>query len=474
MQVKFGTDGARAPFSNDLTAESGLITPESGFRIGAAAVEALGINRFVMVQDTRTFNPELAAAIKEGIASRGGVTADLGILPTPAAAFVADHLTTNTEREYGAFSITASHNKATDAGIKVFGKGGNKLDDEVTGNLQHIANTLSLPGTGSHTFDQSGRLFNNDALRQLYIEIALKSVSRDVGRDFLRGKDIVVDAANGAAFWSAPEILRRLGANVTLINGDPLAEINKDCGATHTGPMQQIVRDTGAHYGGALDGDADRLEAFQIANGFERVLDGEDALVIEHRYQKELGLLVDNAEVITTDYATTGFEREMRRRGVKTIFVGNGDRYVHERLNNSKSAFAGAEKSGHILLKRVAKAQKMILSGDGTIAMVQQLQAEVVLGKRLTQVSSFDRLGYARADIVVALGTNAIAVVAHECVSRVISAGQDMVGPDGMVMVRGSGTEPIIRVLAKTGEDQSLVDAIVEELEVAVQEVTNG
>ncbi len=466
MSVKFGTDGARAPYNGDSNAGPGFITPETGYRIGAAAVEVLGLDRWVIVQDSRTFNPELASAIKEGIASRGARTADLGILPTPAGAFVADWQTKNNGHVYGAFSVSASHNQATDAGIKLFGANGVKLDDTTTKQVEARANDLVISNNGLFYSEEPDTGGNTEDLRELYVHMLLRTVDKRLGKRFLTGKDIVIDAANGAAYWSAPEVMRRLGANVILINGDPKAEINKDCGATHINSMVEAVKLYGTTYGMSLDGDADRLIAFARTGNKERILDGDDALAIMFS-----GLVAQKQpyvpETVVTDYSTVGFKHEMDRRGIKVKFVDNGDRYVLQGLKET-GAPAGGEKTGHTLYPYVSGKNNMVLSGDGTLAAMQELQAEALIGKPLTEVSDWPLLGYSRADLPVTPGVNTKALIASEDIAKVIESGSERVGVDGLVLVRGSGTEPLVRVLVKT-EDQFLADYIVAEVKQALE-----
>lgn len=471
MNVEFGTDGARGPYSSSSIAEAGFITPEVGFRIGAATVEALGVSRFVMVQDTRDFNEELARAIKEGVSSRGGLVVDLGILPTPAAAYLAGNLTRNSESgPYAAFSVSASHNPATDAGIKVFGAGGRKLDDVDTAKLQMAANNLVI---SRNALDlrilDSSRHINPEGMRQFYIEMLLRTVDSELGRDFLLGENMVIDAANGAAHWSAPEVFKRLGANVIAIHDDPTAEINKDCGATYTDSMIEAVRRHKASYGMALDGDADRLMSYARSNRGERALDGDNAIAIEVEYLHSRGLFGNNPRVVVTDYSSVGFERLMGTEGVETVFVENGDRYVSKELQG-RGGLLGGERSGHVLFPLVTNSHRMVMSGDGTLTALRQLQAQALLGTSLDRIADYPTLGYARADVGLEPGADAKRIVASEHVARAIKAGEELVGLDGKVLVRGSGTEPVVRVLAKTAAEQALAEMIVNSIENALQE----
>ena len=467
MYVKFGTDGARGEYSNELMPAPGIITPESAFRIGAAAVETLGLRHWVMVQDTRTFNPELAEAMSEGIRFADGSVIDLGILPTPAGSMIANHLSKISRSPYGAISLTASHNPWRHAGVKVSGANGKKLDDELTGRIEEAANSLSVVRRGVEYSDEQAKHANIDALRQLYPDMLISTIDPDTDPEFLHGKKIVIDAANGAAYWSAPEVFSRLGADVIPIFVDPKGEINKGCGATHTEEMMATVRAMDASYGLALDGDADRLMAFARANGQERLLDGDDAIAIALK-----GLAAQNRILVhrtaVTDYSTVGFKREMDRRGINVDFVENGDRYVLESLE-ATGAHVGAEQAGHILYPHVAQRAGTLLTGDGTLAALEQLAVEARLGQPLTEVANFDRLGYGRSDIAVAPGTDAKKIVNSESVSKVIDEAAASVNADGKVLVRGSGTEPIIRVLVKD-ESQNLVDEIMGRVNRAVLE----
>lgn len=468
MSLKFGTDGIRAPFSAETGAESeGYLTPATAFRVGAAAVEVLGLENFVLVSDTRSFNPELAEELIRGVTSRGGFVDNLGILPTPAAALVASELSPENEDVYGAFSLSASHNPAHDAGIKVFGAAGRKLDDEVSARIAEVAERVR-PARLTDPYRRVKPIVN-EYNRELYLSILGGSV-KGVERDFLTGQTIVVDAANGAAHWSAPEILRRFGANVIEIFTDPTGEINKDCGATQPNPMIKAVLASGASYGMSLDGDADRLIAYSSdVWGEGRLLSGDDALVIAAK--DLMATWRDFSQnVVVTDYSSVGFKRQMDSMGINTHFAANGDRYVADLMDEVNAPY-GAEVAGHILLGKVLRSMGLTVTGDGTMAALHQLAKQARLGRSLCRISDFPRLGYARSDFSLKPGQNAKQMVEHPAINEVAKVVEHLLGRDGKILVRGSGTEPVIRALVKTGHDQAVADFVMEELEQAIAEV---
>jgi phosphoglucosamine mutase len=465
-KIKFGTDGVRGEWGNEVTAET-------GFRVAVAIGETFGgLSDLVLVQDTRNFNPELAEAVTAGAAINDIRVIDLGVLPTPAAALIAGRLSVVEDRPHAAISLSASHNPAHDAGIKVFGPGGKKLNDHMTSQIAASANQVRQTYKAGVTIAAGASDREIDRLRNSYINLLVGTVDEDLRYNrFLLGKTVVVDAANGAASWSAPEVLERLGANVQTINtkSSPGDVINDNCGATHPATMIEAVRRSGASYGLALDGDADRLMAFSADAQGERQLDGDDSIVIAVKSLMAKQWLV-NRGVVVTAYSNLGLEQFMTDNSIKVLEVDNGDKYVLEGLIQTGYPIGG-EQTGHTLYADVLNRSDLVLTGDGTLAALQHLQTESILGKPLHEISDWPVLPSQLTNIRLPKGVNAKDVLGRPEVLNAIKVANESIS-GGRVHVRGSGTEPVIRALVK-GAEMGLVQDVSSQLERAIQEATS-
>lgn len=460
MAIKFGTDGVRGEFGSEVTAETAYL-------VGKAASEEFDGAHFVMAMDTRVFNPELALAFKEGVATNESKVFDLGILPTPAAALIAGELDMVIGSRVAAVSLSASHNPAHDAGIKVFGPGGVKLDDETTERIQDLANNpspmLQLVPTVREITD-----LETDVHRRRYLEILLETVDPELRRDmFLSGHRILVDAANGAAYWSAPAALKALGADVIAINTNPSKEINKECGAAHPKVMFDSVNRGFAPYGIALDGDADRLIAYTDG----RVLDGDDSLVIAAERMRHEGN-DQGLGVVHTTYSNLGLEDYLASRAYGDLEVANGDRYILEGLAISGYPLGG-EQSGHTIYAHELTKNGNVWTGDGTLAALQQLQTAALLDRSLSDIAGeMTKTPLALTNVSLSKGVNAKNVLASAAVQEVIQGVRGDLGGEKYMHVRASGTEPIIRILGR-GYDQEQVDAAVNSVTSIIKDSTN-
>jgi len=442
--VEFGTDGARGPYGSEITAHT-------AYRIGAAAARVIGASDFVLVQDTRPFNDELAEAVTAGLASEGVYAHNGGVLTTPAGAVLADELTRESGKFFAAISLSASHNPQEDAGIKVFGVGGVKLDDAETRQLEAAANDTRsrVRVTGAPT-----KVVPMEALYQRYIGYLLGTVEPDLREHrFLSGRSIVVDAANGAAYRSAPHVLELLGATVETMHVDPNAEINKDSGATHIDPMLARARQVAAYYAVALDGDADRHIGYDVKS--DRVIDGDDALAIAALLMMRNGQRPKG--VVFTGYSNLGLQYLMEGLGLPYHETANGDRYVLEAMRTHDLPLGG-EYTGHTLYGNVAKRNGTVLTGDGTVTALQNLQAAAKLERSPGQISSWPKLPHVLISIDLPKGVNAKEIMGREHVVTRLGELASGYKSEGILLIRASGTQPVIRILAR-GKNQNSQDS---------------
>lgn len=416
----FGTDGVRGEFGRDLTVDLAR-------DLGRAAVPVLRRHeherpRFVIGRDTRASGEPLEAALVEGITAAGGDVMLAGVVPTPAVAF----LTTGLKAGAG-IVISASHNPPKDNGIKFFGPFGYKLSDEVE---DEIEEEIGRDGQGAG----GGRVLPIPADAPDYLAHVVGAADAR-----LDGMRVVVDCANGAASAFAPEALRRLGAQVRPIHDAPDgSNINVGCGALHPEVVAEAVKAVGADVGVAHDGDADRA-LFADAEG--NVIDGDQVLAASAIAMKTEGALPGDL-VVTTVMANIGFRKAMDANGIRVIEAPVGDRYVLERMLEH-GAVLGGEQSGHLIFREHAT------TGDGLLTAVRFLSlaarrrvpvAEVVAAmRRFPQVVVNVRVER-REDLREAEG-----------VWKAVRAVEAELDGAGRVLVRASGTEPLVRVMVEAG-----------------------
>ena len=443
----FGTDGIRG------TANLDPMTAETALKLGMAAGRHFtrGSHRHVAVigKDTRLSGYLLEPALTAGFVAVGMDVVLLGPLPTPAVAM----LTRSLRADLGVM-ISASHNPYQDNGIKLFGPDGFKLSDEDELEIEHMMfNGLEGYRVGSDHLGKAKRL--DDAVGR-YIEYAKSSFPRGLRLDGLR---IVVDCANGAAYKVAPTVLWELGAEVIPVAVNPDGfNINKDCGSLHTEAMRTQVVTHGAHLGIALDGDADRVV---LCDEHGTIIDGDQLMGLIGASWKASGLLKGNA-VVATVMSNMGLEKFLAGHGIALHRTGVGDRYVLERMR--KDGFnVGGEQSGHIILSDHST------TGDGLVAALQVLAAIVESGKAASEVLHlFDPFPQVLKNVRVAGAPNA--VLDHAAVKAAIAEGESRLNGSGRVLIRKSGTEPLIRVMAE-GEDNTLVGAVVDDIVAAIKDV---
>ncbi|MDD4237230.1 MAG: phosphoglucosamine mutase [Desulfotomaculaceae bacterium] len=444
MAGMFGTDGVRGVANHELT-------PELAFMLGRAGASVLAGNgvgsRIVIGKDTRISGDMLEAALAAGICSAGVDVLKVGVMPTPAIAF----LTRDLQAAAGVV-ISASHNPVEDNGIKFFGPSGYKLPDETEAEiealvLEHCASVTSPVGGGV------GRTCQITDAADRYVNYACSTVSTD-----LRGLKLVVDCANGAASHVAPLIYKKLGAEVLPIFNNPDGvNINKRCGSTHPEDLMEAVIEAGADLGLAHDGDSDRVLAVD-AEG--RLVDGDQIMVACASHLKAKGQLEKDTVVVTV-MSNLGLHLAFRDRGIHVLETKVGDRYVLEELLRTGARFGG-EQSGHIIFLDYNT------TGDGIITALQLLSVMKESGKQLSKLASqMERLPQLLVNVQV---TDKNAVMNSPVLSDAIKQEEKKMGGNGRILVRPSGTEPLVRVMAE-GRDMLLLEEIADRLSNIVKEI---
>lgn len=436
MTVTFGTDGVRGLAGAE-------VGPDIALRLGRAVVAVLveeGVTRpsIIVGRDPRWSGDMLEAALVAGITSAGGDAVTVGVVPTPAVA----HLTTTGDAAAGVM-ISASHNPMHDNGLKVFGGDGYKLTDEEEGRLGELLATgvsayPSGTAIGRHRHDATGG--------SRYVESVVAEADVE-----LAGMTIAVDGAHGAAADLGPMVYRRLGADVRLVSGGPDARlINEGVGSTHPEVVQAAVVELDAALGLTHDGDADRL----LACGPDgSLVDGDHVLAILARDAQDEGTLTEGT-VATTVMTNLGFHHAMDGLGIDVVTTRVGDRYVLEVMRERGLALGG-EQSGHLIqLDRCT-------TGDGIRTAVRLLRSVVRSGASLTELSHvMRRLPQVLVNVPEVDRTR---LGDSEAVADAIAAVERRLGDEGRVLVRPSGTEPVVRVMveAPTAQDaQSAADEV--------------
>lgn len=440
----FGTDGIRGLANRDVTAELALDVAVAAAHI---LVESLGSTRSrpraIVGQDSRASGEFLEAAVVAGLTSAGVDVYRVGVIPTPAIAF----LVADSGADLGVM-ISASHNPMPDNGIKIFSRGGGKLDDALEAAIEGRLREPWERPTGRNV----GRAINDETAGQRYLDHLLESV--DTG---LIGLKVVVDCANGAASQIAPMAYARAGAEVIAISNQPNGwNINDNCGATHMEALRAKVLETGADIGIAHDGDADRCLAIDSAGND---IDGDQILAILALSMKARGELKSNC-VVATVMSNLGFINAMKEADIKVITTAVGDRNILEKLIELDLSLGG-EQSGHVILKHLAN------TGDGILTALQLLQEIKRSGKSAHELAS----AMTRFPQVLINVRN----VAKEklsqstVISDAVCAAEVELGESGRVLLRVSGTEPLIRVMVEASSD-SVASAVALALAEVVQQ----
>jgi phosphoglucosamine mutase len=439
----FGTDGVRGVAGEDLTAQLAMDVSRAAASVlhgtGAfAAAEEAGRRPLAVVgRDPRASGEFLEAAVVAGLAASGVDVLRLGVIPTPAVAF----LTRDLDADLGVM-LSASHNPAPDNGIKLFGPGGFKLPDAVEDEIE--AHLGMPPRRRSDLPAGFGRVTEAGPERDRYLAHLLASVPRPApdGRPAapLAGLTVVVDSAHGAAAGFAPELLRRAGAEVIAIGAEPDGyNINSGCGSTHLEALSAEVTKHGADAGIAHDGDADRCLAVG-ADG--EVIDGDQILAVLALALAGQGRLPGNT-VVTTVMSNIGFRNAMQDAGITVVETAVGDRYVLEAMRAGQFALGG-EQSGHIIMLEHST------TGDGLLTALQLLATAARQALPLADVAAV-MTKYPQVLLNVP-GVDKSRVSASPEVAAAVAAAAEELGTAGRVLVRPSGTEPAVRVMVEAIE----------------------
>ena len=437
MGKLFGTDGVRGVANTELT-------PELAFRLGRAATYLFGREHrrptFIIGRDTRQSGSMLEAALAAGICSAGGDAFAAGVIPTPAVAYLARKM-----KIQAGVVISASHNPYPDNGIKFFAGTGYKLPDAKEEELEELV-LAAVDERPRPIDDHVGCITQRHELLAEYIDYAHGTVDVEFGK-----LKIVLDCANGAAFEAAPAIFQRLGANLIVMNNQPTGiNINKDCGSTHLAALQQAVVDNGADLGIGHDGDADRCLAVDEKG---QVVDGDQIMVICALEMLKRRQLAD-ATLVTTVMSNLGLHQAIKRAGGNIVVTPVGDRPVLEMMLKHGYGLGG-EQSGHIIFSEHST------TGDGIVTALQLAATMVKTGRKLSELASaMTRFPQVLVNVRVKTKTG---WRENANILAVIKAAEAELGENGRILVRPSGTEPLIRVMAEgpsLPELENIVDRI--------------
>lgn len=439
MSRLFGTDGVRGVANS-------VLTPELAFSLGRAVTMHFSQKEkkplIFIGRDTRLSGKMLESALAAGICSAGGDVCLLGVLPTPAIAYL-----TKTHMATLGVVISASHNPYMDNGIKFFSSTGHKLPDETEDAIEQIMKNDSLAGSKERLVNERiGTIDVNKRLATDYVQHVVKSLDCD-----LRGLKVVLDCANGAGYEVAPMILKLLGAEVIVLFNEPNGiNINDNCGSTHLENLKKAVIAHGAAIGIANDGDADRCLVVD-ESGCE--VDGDQIMLICALELMKKGKLKDNT-LVTTVMSNIGLHMAMKEHGGRCEVTAVGDRYVLEMMLE-KGYSLGGEQSGHVIFSEFAT------TGDGIVTATQLLRCMI---KNNQSLSALAKLMTRYPQVLVnARVLNKHGWEENDKIKTAIEAAKKQLGESGRILVRASGTENLIRVMAE-GPNQKQLDVLAHEL----------
>ena len=436
----FGTDGVRGLANKDLTAELALdLSVAAAHVLADAGVFAGHRPRAIVGRDTRASGEFLEAAVVAGLASAGIDVTLVGVLPTPAVAF----LTAHTDADLGVM-LSASHNPMPDNGIKFFARGGLKLDDSLEAAIEARMREPWERPTGADV----GRVITDTEAGSVFVSHLLNTLPQGSP---LAGLKVVVDCANGAASTVGPEALRRAGAEVIAIHAAPNGlNINEGCGSTHIDDLRAAVVEHSADAGIAFDGDADRCLAID-ANGQD--VDGDHILGILAIARSQSGTLVGNT-VVSTVMANLGFNRAMKSAGIAVVATAVGDRYVLEEMR-ANGYTLGGEQSGHVVMSEHGT------TGDGILTALHLLHSVAQSGSTLAALASVvEKMPQVLINVS---GVDRDALAANERIAAEVDLLESAMDGSGRILLRPSGTEPVIRVMVEA-ESQVAAQRVAEQL----------
>ena len=436
--LTFGTDGVRGEFGKELT-------ESYASKLAEVAAEVLQCKKVLIGRDTRESGSVLETAIA-GALTRIGVEVQLmGVAPTPAIAFAA--------RKHGvvAIAITASHNLYKDNGIKIFAAGGLKLSDAQQASIEREMIARGGAVSNSQVVLVAKSLKSRSELLQEYCDWIVGLAPRDVFKDL----HVALDCANGAFSFVAPEVFSKLGATVTTVNATPDGRnINLQCGATHPSSLIEVVKNVGAHFGVAFDGDGDRLIAVDDKG---QIVDGDHLLAISALDMKTQGTLHGN-KVVVTVMTNIGFHKAMKNAAIEVLTTPVGDRSILLALEEH-SLSLGGEQSGHIIYRDVAT------TGDGLLAAIKLGSLVAKSKKSLSDIAEQAMTSFPQVLINLRVAKRVESV--DSIFKTEIEAAEKTLGDSGRVLVRASGTEPMVRVMVEAPQQDvaekvaaTLADAI--------------
>ena len=420
---RFGTDGLRGKARTD-------ISQRLSYALGQSLVDIYGQGSFVIGRDTRESGPELEAALMAGVTAGGGVSESLGVVPTPAVAWAA------ADQNCTGIMISASHNPHEDNGLKVFAPGGLKVEDEVQDQIHArlIENYAQAPEASDFIV---GDVLVDSDLSAGWERSVIDSVTSPDNPKPFEGAKIVLDCANGSAYEAGPRIFTELGADVSVIAIQPDGvNINAGIGSTHPEKLAAKVVEVSADLGFAFDGDADRLIAVDSSG---KVIDGDRIIALLAKSLNTAGELAQSTVVVTV-MSNLGFQNAMSEEGIKVITTPVGDRHVLAELEANQLSLGG-EQAGHIICRNISN------SGDGILAAVQLLHALNQGGHNLKDAAQnvMTTVPQVLVNVTLPERMTSVPISLMEEVKRT----EEAFGSNGRVLVRPSGTEPLLRIMVE-------------------------
>lgn len=448
MRKYFGTDGIRGEANKELTVELAL---KLGYALGYTLKKQYPDKkriRVIMGSDTRRSGYMLRSALTAGLNSMGINIDFVGVIPTPGVAYLTEKSTAK-----AGIMISASHNPAKDNGIKIFWEDGYKLPDEVELEIEKLMDNVEEITKNPIAGDEVGRFTYAEDEYYLYRDHVISTVNGDFS-----GMKIILDAANGSAYRVAKEVFLALGAEIVVINDAPNGKnINVKCGSTHPEILSKVVMGYEADLGLAFDGDADRLIA---VDKHGNIVDGDKIIAVLALGMKNKGKLKNN-EVVTTVMSNMGFESYLSDKGIKLIRANVGDRYVLEKMKEL-GVNIGGEQSGHIILLDFGT------TGDGVLTSVKLVEAIRDSGKALDELVK-EIVDWPQLLINVKVDNSKKTLWnKNEVIVKFIEEKELEMAGLGRVLVRTSGTEPIVRVMVE-GNESVVVDRVAKEIAAVVE-----
>ena len=421
--LKFGTDGVRGEFGTELTTSYVAA-------LARAAAKVLQCQLVVIGRDTRESGLALEVAIAESLTQLGVEVHLMGVAPTPAIAHAA------ATGDLVAFAITASHNRYSDNGVKIFGNGGRKLSDDEESRIEaELASELAKVTAGSAVADQG-------VSHPEYLEKYCAALIATVPKNALAKLHIALDCANGALSNVAPDVFGALGATVSTIHAAPNGQnINHECGATNPATLSEVVKNVKAHVGIAFDGDGDRLIAIDNTGS---IVDGDHLLAISAREMKRNGTLRNN-KVAVTVMTNIGFHRAMTQAAIEVITTPVGDRSILAAIKDNDLSLGG-EQSGHIIYHDLAT------TGDGLLAAIRLAVLVANSAQTFSQIASDAMTSFPQVLINVRVAKRTENI--EQIFAEEILQAEKTLADNGRVLVRPSGTEPVVRVMVEASQHE--------------------